>query len=145
MAVEIYVLSGARQGQRVVLDRAAFAAGDGPGCDIPFDPSQDPDVRGRRVEFVFDEEGWRIRNVGEQRIRSGDIVRLSEFGPDFSFALLFGQGAPKPQIQLPATPPSVPIAALTLIAEKTSPPEPLAAKPQAADELHARPDAAPTS
>ena len=109
MAVEILVLSGARQGQRIILDRPVFAAGDGPGCDVPFDPNEDPDVRGRRIEFAFDEDGWRIRNAGqgeplvnidplvaEQRIRSGDIVRLSEFGPDFSFALLLGQAAPKP-------------------------------------------------
>lgn len=60
-------------------------------------------MHGKRAQLVLDEYGWRIHNVGEgdwylnqsvlpasggSPLRSGDIVRLSEVGPDFRFCIL---------------------------------------------------------
>ncbi len=79
----------------------SFRVGDSRADDLHFQVDQDPAVAGREVEIYFGEEGWRIRSLGsraalinhspiesEQPLRSGDIVRLSEDGPDFSFSVL---------------------------------------------------------
>ena len=100
MAIEIVILSGARQGERLEFDKDTFFVGDSRGDEIRFDVSADPGARDRRVEFRKYEDGWKIRSVGNQPVvvnyaevhgetpvRSGDIVRMSDAGPDFSFAL----------------------------------------------------------
>jgi hypothetical protein len=99
MAVEILILSGARQGDRVVLDATSFRAGTDPGCDVRFDPRAEACGDGRSASFALMEDGWYIvrtagsvivnqkQAAGITRIRSGDIVRLSENGPDFSFSI----------------------------------------------------------
>jgi hypothetical protein len=125
MAVEIYILSGARQGERLVIDRPTFSVGDGPPCEVTFDPQRDPHVRGRRLTFLYDEDGWLVKNAGqgeplvnfdsvahECRVRSGDIVRMSEFGPDFSFALIRG-AAPSPAAPAPMPTAPAPVAPRT--------------------------------
>ena len=45
MAVEIHVLSGARQGQQISIDAPQFRVGDEPACLVAFDSSQDPSRR----------------------------------------------------------------------------------------------------
>lgn len=101
MPVEITILSGSRQGEQFYLDQNSIRVGDSHGDDLRFDVSQDPSAAGREVELHFEEDGWRIRNLGSrsalinhqsvdsgQPLRSGDIIRLSEDGPDFSFTVL---------------------------------------------------------
>ena len=106
MGVEILILSGARQGDRLVLDADEFRAGGVEACDVFFDPAADAAAMGRIALFRRSDEGWSIQNAGKgelllnqenvsgrTRIRSGDIVRLSDRGPDFSFAILAARPA----------------------------------------------------
>lgn len=99
MAVEIRILSGARRGERLYLDRSQFRIGSEPGCDVFFNPQVDPAARGRSALLNLTGDGWLLRPlggallvnhepvVGEIRLRSGDLVRLSDAGPDFLFVI----------------------------------------------------------
>jgi hypothetical protein len=106
MAVEIQILSGARQGERIELTANTFQAGDAPGCDVFFNAEQDPGARNRLASFRLKDDGWYLASsgsgelmvnerpvIGVARIRSGDVVRLSDRGPDFSFNILVGRSA----------------------------------------------------
>jgi hypothetical protein len=105
MAVEILILSGARQGERLVLDKREFQAGSDARCEVLFDARTDPAIYGRSAMFRCQEDGWSVRCAGGQvlvnqqpvtgwmRIRSGDVVRMSESGPDFSFSIVTGATA----------------------------------------------------
>lgn len=101
MAVEILILSGARQGERLLLEAREFRAGDDPACEVFFDPQKDSSARDRGALFRLADDGWWIERtgagdlyvnqepvVGKTRIRSGDLVRMSERGPDFSFGIV---------------------------------------------------------
>ncbi|MGW8256054.1 MAG: hypothetical protein ACWGMZ_01065 [Thermoguttaceae bacterium] len=102
MAVEVLILSGARQGDRMVLDAESFAAGNAPDCAVYFDPHADACAANRSVSFRLMEDGWYIVRVSgtillnqrvvsdTTRIRSGDVVRMSESGPDFCFRIVAG-------------------------------------------------------
>jgi len=105
MAVEILILSGARQGERLVLSATEFRAGAEPDCAVYFDPRVDAGAAGRSVCFRLLEDGWYATAAGSvlinqqviagpTRIRSGDIVRMSERGPDFSFSIVARAAAP---------------------------------------------------
>jgi hypothetical protein len=100
MAVEILVLSGNRRNERIVLDCRAFQVGCDPNCEVFFDPQHNPAVEGRSAKFRLQEGGWYVRCaggdmwIGTQRIagamhvRSGDVIRMSEVGPEFSFHIV---------------------------------------------------------
>ena len=101
MAIEIVILSGARQGERLLLEAGEFRAGDDPACEVFFDPQNDPSARDRGALFRLGDDGWSVERtgagqlyvnhepvVGKTRIRSGDLVRMSERGPDFSFGIV---------------------------------------------------------
>lgn len=101
MPVEILILSGNRQGQRLVFDAKEFRAGDDRDCELFFDPASDLGAKDCLVQFQLQEDGWwAVRNrgsdvhvnqqrvAGPMRIRSGDVVRMSNRGPDFSFSLV---------------------------------------------------------
>jgi hypothetical protein len=101
MAVEILVLSGNRQGDRYVSSADQFRAGGLAECELFFDPEVDLGARNRSVVFRRTDDGWTLARAGTgevllntspvadtSRIRSGDIVRLSPQGPDFSFYIL---------------------------------------------------------
>lgn len=101
MPVEITILSGQLQGKRIELSGNAFEVGDRPTDAVCFDAAADPEVTGRRASLRVEDGGWRIRSTGDLPIivnhtpikgphglRSGDIVRMSENGPDFAFALI---------------------------------------------------------
>ncbi|HUY36211.1 MAG TPA: FHA domain-containing protein [Pirellulales bacterium] len=107
MAVGIIILSGARQGERLEFDFAEFRAGGVRACQVFFDPQFDPGVSGREALFRLGDDGWCVKNAGggellvndrvvrgSTRLRSGDVVRLSPSGPDFSFNLLARLSAP---------------------------------------------------
>jgi hypothetical protein len=142
MPIEILFLSGSRQGERIQLDATEFRAGDQPDCRIFFNPAQDPDARGRAASFRLQEDGWHVENAGDgellindqrltgsRRIRSGDVVRMSDCGPDFTFSLVARVGpvpqearalaaGDKPAVQI-AT--SIPVVAAVAVVE--SPPQ----------------------
>ena len=117
MPIEIFILSGARRGQRLTLDAPQFRAGADPGCEVRFDAELDPAAHGRAALFQLHGDGWYVQGTGDGEIllnhdpvrqlaqlRSGDIVRLSESGPDFSFTIVARTGAALPRTALPATP-----------------------------------------
>ena len=100
MGVEILILSGNRQGERLVLDRREFTVGSDAGCEVFFDANSDPSIRGRSALFRCQDDGWYVRSGGGEvlvnqqpvtgwmRVRSGDVVRMSECGPDFAFSIV---------------------------------------------------------
>lgn len=101
MAVEIHILSGARQGERITFDAHEFRAGDDPGCEVFFDPVRDPSARHRTAVFKLKDDGWSVKPTGggemllnqsplekQAHVRSGDVVRMSEQGPDFCFTII---------------------------------------------------------
>ena len=100
MAVEIVILSGARRNERIVLDCRTFQAGCDPNCDVRFDPQSPPGRNRSDRKFQLQEGGWCVRSaggemwVGTQRVtglthvRSGDVIRMSASGPEFSFAIV---------------------------------------------------------
>jgi len=115
MPVEISIISGARKGERIQLDSDSFQVGDDSACEVYFNPRKDPSVGGRRALIVFEESGWRIQNTGSGMLlvnqnvvegptplRSGDIIRMSDMGPDMTFTLISG---PKDTIASAAEPP----------------------------------------
>jgi hypothetical protein len=103
MPVEIHVLSGSRQSERVYIDAPTFRVGDQRDCEVFFDPSRDQAAQGRAALFRLQDDGWYVQSTGQSnvlvndqrltgsmRIRSGDVVRMSDRGPDFSFGMVTG-------------------------------------------------------
>lgn len=97
MPVEIAIISGARKGERIQLESESFQIGDDSACDVYFNPRKDPPIGGRRALIRLEESGWRIRNTGAgtllvnqnvvedpSPLRSGDIIRMSDTGPDLT-------------------------------------------------------------
>ena len=106
MAVEIQILSGSQQGRCFRFAGDRILVGDVAVADVRFDPQCEAGARGKNAILTLDdEEGWRISNVGAgawlvnqtavessqtHRLRSEDLVRVSEAGPDFSFRIVAG-------------------------------------------------------
>ena len=100
MPVEIFILSGARQGERLVLNEKEFRAGAAADCQICFDARRDPAAKSRSVLFRLQDDGWYFRATGGEvwidqtpvrgptRLSSGNVVRMSESGPDFLFSIV---------------------------------------------------------
>jgi hypothetical protein len=101
MPVAITILSGSRQGDRIELTADTFEAGDRPTDAVYVNPAEDPGIKGQRAALRLEGDGWRIRSMGvvpvilnhepvvaPRPLRSGDIIRMSEDGPDFSFDLI---------------------------------------------------------
>jgi hypothetical protein len=100
MAVEIFIVSGARRNERITLESRAFQVGCDPSCEVFFDPQRDTAAKGRTAKFCAQEGGWYVRCsggemwigskriVGATHVRSGDVVRMSPSGPEFSFSIV---------------------------------------------------------
>lgn len=103
MPVEIAILSGARQGGRWATDAGRIVVGDADACDIHFDGDSDPGASGRRGLLLQRDDGWRFENQGSEswlvnqspvppggdcRLRSGDVIRMSDDGPDLRFTII---------------------------------------------------------
>ena len=100
MPTAIRIVSGSRRGEEICLDAQEFCVGDTPQCEVYFDPRRDTAAKGRSARFRLQGDGWYMRPdspdrlvlnhapvEGETRIRSGDVVRMSESGPDFVFSV----------------------------------------------------------
>lgn len=100
MATELLILSGAQMGKRSTFDQDVVLIGRDRDCHLRF---KDAGARGKRASLVANDDGWSLCNEGRglwfinqtvvpetsmHPLRSGDIVRLSEFGPDVCFAIL---------------------------------------------------------
>ena len=120
MAVEIQILSGLQQGRCLRFDGDRILVGDIAGADVRFDPEREAAVRWKIATLTLDdEEGWRISNEGDgvwlvnqttiepsqsHRLRSEDLVRVSEVGPDFCFRIVAGpHGCAIPAMVAPAS------------------------------------------
>jgi hypothetical protein len=120
MAVEIHVLSGSQQGRCLRFDGDRILVGDVAAADLRFDPEREAGARGKIATLTLDdEEGWRISNEGDgvwlvnqttvepsqsHRLRSEDLVRVSEVGPDFCFRIVAGpHGCAIPATVAPAS------------------------------------------
>jgi hypothetical protein len=101
MEVEIRVLSGPGQGSKKIFECETLLIGDSDDCDIQFDPEKIPAAAGQCVEIRLTDTGWKLANRGDGEIRvnqdiveglyqikPGDVIRLSENGPDYSFGLV---------------------------------------------------------
>jgi hypothetical protein len=106
MPIDLFVLSGKRQGEQIRLQQPSVMIGGEVYCDISFDVAGDPDAAEKVAELAADEYGWCIRNKGvgdwyvnqdalppsgALPLRSGDIIRLSEMGPDLRFSIATGE------------------------------------------------------
>jgi hypothetical protein len=129
MAVEILILSGARAGQQIVITGSEFRAGTASDCEVCFDPRHDPTAMEGSVVFRFMEDGWYAQPTGRGeifvnqdplagriRLRSGDVVRMSHQGPDFSLtigahaaATVASQGPMAQATPVPAVEPILPL------------------------------------
>ena len=134
MAVEISILSGEQQGRTARFDGDRVFIGDGPSADLRFDPEREPAVQNKSAVLrLDDEEGWRIANEGRgtwyvnqtavgprgsQRLRSEDVVRLSETGPDFCFRIVTSR---KPHSPAESTIAAPPVQAVATVAPATMP------------------------
>ena len=100
MSLVVRFLSGARRGAEIQLEGAELRVGEDPSCDVFLDPRQDPAVCGRRATIQLKDDGWYARSTGEypvllnqatlvdeRRIRSGDVLRMSETGPDLLISI----------------------------------------------------------
>jgi hypothetical protein len=107
------------------LDVNKFKAGSDPSFDIYFDPLVDAAAKDRSVLLCLMDDGWYIQCtgkgdvfvnhtpvVGMMRIRSGSVVRMSEFGPEFEFSIVARGAAanladaPAPAMPAPAAAPA---------------------------------------
>ena len=109
--VVLTVASGPRAGEMIGTDENEFFIGYHPDCFVRFSRAQYPHANAR-VLFRRSREGWCISPVsgdatfvnqrqldGKYILRSGDIVRLSLFGPDIQFTLQSGGLAVKSLVQ----------------------------------------------
>ncbi|MBN2024522.1 MAG: hypothetical protein JW809_17215 [Pirellulales bacterium] len=127
MPIEIAILSGARQGERIAIEADTLRIGAERACEVRFDPERDGAILGHAATIQREEDGWRIRNTGigdvlvnhapvfgNARLRSGDIVRMSERGPDFLFTI----GAPaQPAATAQGAPAARPVAEVVVPAD----------------------------
>jgi hypothetical protein len=124
MAVEIFILSGSRRGERLVLDIEQFRAGASLGCEVYFDPQRDPPAQYREAMFRLEGDGWYVHRTGNgeilvnhdvvrghHRLRSGDVVRMSELGPEFSLAFVARPSGLAAEPVVGGSPWSAPVAA----------------------------------
>jgi len=103
MVVELLILSGSRLGERLKFAQDVISIGGGKHWDVCFDVKHDPGAKAKRARILADQFGGRIHNdgagvwivnqdllpaAGACPLRAGDIVRLSEFGPDVRFMIL---------------------------------------------------------
>jgi len=116
--------------------------GDVAVADVRFDPNRESGARGKNAVITLDdEEGWRISNMGagawlvnqtpvapsqSHRLRSEDLVRASEAGPDFCFRLVAGpHGCAIPATTTRTSVAERPVPARQEVAIPPSPPAPL--------------------
>ena len=96
MALEIRIMTGARAGQVLHLDKPVVVAGRQKGVDIRFDPQKDIDVSGRHAEIRHEAGRYTLHDLGStngtfvngekvtgpRELVSGDRVQFGSDGPD---------------------------------------------------------------
>ncbi|MDB4634863.1 FHA domain-containing protein, partial [Rubripirellula sp.] len=100
MAVKITVLSGSLQGRVLETNKNVIRVGADKDSELPFDALSDPEIEGQQVRFELLDDRWRLFNASTQPLfvnqdlvrdatglRSGDLIRLSQDGPDVLFEI----------------------------------------------------------
>ena len=96
MALEIRIMTGARAGQVLHLDKPVVVAGRQKDMDIRFDPQKDIDVSGRHAEIRHEKGRYTIQDLSStngtyvngtrltepRELRNGDRVQFGGDGPD---------------------------------------------------------------
>jgi hypothetical protein len=97
MAVELLILSGARQRETLRFSKSWLIVGDDDESDVCLSSKTHPQAKGQLARLEMDENGWWIHNLGaapwfinrrilpvegSAMLRSGDVLRLSDAGPD---------------------------------------------------------------
>ena len=99
------IASGVKAGALFPVQLQDVVIGEGPNCHVKLSGNDYVKVRGREVSIVLGTGGWRVSEtkrpedcketlyVGHQPcesnlpVRSGDIIRLSDSGPDLQFVI----------------------------------------------------------
>ena len=99
------IASGAMAGTIFPVQLQDVVIGEGPNCHVKLSANDYGQIRGREISIVLSTGGWKISEtkrpedctetvyVGHQRcestlpVRSGDIIRLSNSGPDLQFVI----------------------------------------------------------
>lgn len=116
MAIEIEILSGARQGQRERFEKSVIAIGRHPMSDLRFDAERDLDVSGRHAELRGVEGKWTLHDSGstngtyvngarvgsEVELHDGDVITFGAHGPRAQLHLNVASEAPA-RASVPAT------------------------------------------
>lgn len=110
MPIRIAILSGARQGDVLLLAKSYLTIGRHSGSDIRLDPEEDLRVSSRHA-VIFSRDGiWLLRDLGSTNgtwvnnsplsgqhvLASGDVIELGRGGPSFRLDLVSHEGAPAP-------------------------------------------------
>ncbi len=96
MAIEIRIMTGARAGQVLHLDKPVMVAGRQKDADLRFDPQKDIDVSARHAELRHDKGRYTVHDLkstngtfvnGERvteprELKTGDRVQFGANGPD---------------------------------------------------------------
>ena len=101
MAVKLTVLSGSMQGHVLETNKNIIRVGADNASELAFDVLSDPEIEGQQVRFDLLDDRWRLFNASTQPlfvnqdlvrdatgVRSGDLIRLSQDGPDVLFELI---------------------------------------------------------
>ena len=96
MLLEVKILTGARAGKTVRLEKPVISVGRNADVDVRFDPLKDLDVSGRHAEFRAKGAGYELHDLestngtfvngerltGSTVIRTADTVRFGANGPE---------------------------------------------------------------
>jgi hypothetical protein len=110
MPIRIAILSGARQGDVLLLAKSYLTIGRHPGSDIRLDPEKDLRVSSRHAAIMARDGIWLLRDLGSTNgtwvnnaplsgqhvLASGDVIELGRGGPSFRLDLVSQEGGPAP-------------------------------------------------
>lgn len=116
MAIELHILSGAREGQRDRFDKSVVAIGRHPLSDLRFEPERDLDVSGRHAELRGIDGRWTLHDMGSTNgtfvngvrveapveLHEGDVITFGSQGPRAKVHLNVAADAPV-RASVPAT------------------------------------------
>ena len=99
MKCELRIISGARAGQREILDKSYIGLGRHPLSDVRFDAEKDLDASTRHAAIVKSGTAWVLRDLGstngtfvngeklsgDRALNDGDVLKFGVHGPEVSF------------------------------------------------------------
>ena len=105
-AIELKFLTGSRQGTSHFATESGVSVGDLDSCDVVLESDVGTPKEQRNINIRFTQSAWEVRNLGTSvvavnhnvvaecaRLRSGDVIRLSLYGPEVMFSIVVGKRA----------------------------------------------------